>query len=161
MSWDQDRLAPVETLLYRGNRVKVGSFECAADHACFPISEALDNDVFVVPRRPLWIRRDAGDYRFVAPGAVLLHRAGSTLQRRRVSDSGERTYWFGVHPEVFVNTLRRYQLSTREMGGALIPDLSLRYRLAVLLKQIEGVLGDPLPVQGLGRVGPKAFRIPE
>ena len=138
MSWYQDRLSPVETLIYRGDRVKIGSFECAADHPCFPVSKALDNDVFVVPRRPVWIRRDDGDYRFVGPGAILLHRAGSKLERRRVSDSGERTYWFGVHPNVFVNTLQRYRLSTHEMGGALIPDPSLRYRFAVLLKQLEG-----------------------
>ncbi len=39
MSWNQDHLAPVETLLYRSDLVKVGTFECAADDPCFRVSE--------------------------------------------------------------------------------------------------------------------------
>lgn len=137
MSWTQDHLAPVETLLFQSDLVKVGSFVCAADDPCFPVSESLDNDVFVMPKTPLWIKRDDGEYRFVEPGAILMHRAGQTLARRRAADSGERTYWFGVHPDVFVDALERYELPTREMGGALIADPPLRYKLALLLKKLQ------------------------
>jgi len=137
MSWNHDHLAPVETLLFRSDRVKVGTFECAADDPCFRVSETLDNDVFVLPRKPVWIRRDADEYQFVEPGAILMHRAGSRLERRRASNAGERTYWFGVHPDIFVGALRRYDLSTEDMGGALIADLQFHHRLAVLLKHIE------------------------
>ncbi len=147
MSWDHDCLAPVETLLFRSDLVKVGCFTGTADHPCFPVSESLDNDVFVLPRRPIWIRRDNDDYRFVEPGAILMHRAGCTLERRRVSDSGERTYWFGVHPDIFVDALQRHELSTKEMGGALIADLHVRYRLAMLLKQVKSALKDRLAVE--------------
>ncbi len=147
MSWDHDHLAPVETLLFGSDLVKVGCFTCAAEHPCFPVSESLDNDVFVLPRRPVWIRRDNGDYRFVEPGAILMHRAGSTLERRRASDLGERTYWFGVHPDVFLDALQRYELSTKNMGGALIADLHIQYRLALLLQQVKSPRTDRLAVE--------------
>ena len=147
MSWNYDHLAPVETLLFQSNLVKVGTFECAADDPCFRVSETLDNDVFVLPRKPLWIRRNADEYQFVEPGAILMHRAGSRLERRRALSSGERTYWFGVHPDSFVGALERYDLSTEDMGGALIADLQFHLRLAVLLKQIECDQWDRLAVE--------------
>ncbi len=137
MPWTQDNLAPVETLLFRSDLVKVGSFICSADDPCFRVSKALDNDVFVMPKMPVWVRRDRGNYRFVEPGAILMHRAGQTLQRRRVASSGERTYWFGVHPEIFLAALDQYQLPTEEMGGALIVSPKFRYRMALLIKQLE------------------------
>ena len=136
MAWNNDHLSAVETLVFRSELVKVGRFVCAADHPCFPLSRCLDNDVFVVPTKPVWIRRNAGVYRFAEPGAVLMHRAGSMLERRRATDVGERTYWFGVHPDVFVDTLQRHGLPTEAMGGALIPDLGLRYRLALFFRQL-------------------------
>ena len=147
MSWDHDHLAPVETLLYRSDLIKVGTFVCDVAHPCFSVSESLDNDVFVLPKRPVWIRRNAGEYRFVEPGAILMHRAGSMLERRRASGTGERTYWFGVHPDVFVDALRRHDLSTEEMGGALIADPQLRYRLALFLKHLEQSPSDRLAVE--------------
>ena len=147
MSWNYDHLAPVETLLFQSDLVKVGTFECAADDPCFRVSETLDNDVFVLPRMPVWIRRNADEYQFVEPGAILMHRAGSRLERRRASDSGERTYWFGVRPESFIDALRRYDLSTEDMGVGLIADLQFHHRLAVLLKQIECDQWDRLAIE--------------
>jgi AraC-like DNA-binding protein len=147
MSWNHDHLAPVETLLFRSDLVKVGSFECGSDHPCFAVSESLDNDVFVLPRKPVWIRRDAGDFRFVEPGALLMHRAGSTLERRRADGFGERTFWFGVHPAVFVDTLRRFGLSTSDMGGAQITNLTTAYRLALLLKKLQQLPCEQLSVE--------------
>jgi len=147
MSWNHDNLAPVETLLFRSKLVKVGTFECAADDPCFRVSEPLDNDVFVLPRKPVWVRRDGDEYQFVEPGGILMHRAGSRLERRCALSSGERTYWFGVHPDTFVEALRRCDLSLEDMGGALIADLHFHHRLAVLLKQIECDQWDRLAIE--------------
>ncbi|MEJ2129339.1 MAG: AraC family transcriptional regulator [Woeseiaceae bacterium] len=147
MSWNHDNLAPVETLLFRSKLVKVGYFACAVDHPCFAISESLDNDVFVLPKKPVWIRRNTGNYRFVEPGAILMHRAGSTIERRRATDFGDRTYWFGVHPDVFVDSLLRHGLSVHEMGGALIAEPQFRYRLVLFLKQLEANRVDRLTVE--------------
>ncbi len=137
MPWEADRLAPVDTLLFSSELVKVGSFECSVDDPCFPTTESLDNDVFVLPQNPLWIRRNAGEYRFAEPGAILMHRAGSMLERRSMGEQGDRTYWFGVQPEVFVSALQRHKLSTEDMGGALITDPQFRYRLALFLKRLQ------------------------
>lgn len=136
MPWDNDRLANVETLLFQSDLVKVGSFECPIDDPCFSTTESLDNDVFVLPQNPLWIRRNAGEYRFAEPGAILMHRAGSMLERRCLGQIGERTFWFGVHPDAFVDALQRHELSTQQMGGALITDPQFRYRLALFLKRL-------------------------
>lgn len=137
MPWDHDHLAPVETLLFQSQLVKVGAFMCSTEHPCFSTTKSLDNDVFVLPQNPLWIRRNCGEYRFAEPGAILMHRAGSMLERRCMSDVGEKTYWFGVHPDVFVDALQRHALSTEQMGGALITDPQFRYRLALFLKRLE------------------------
>lgn len=147
MPWTTDHLAPVETLLFRSALVKVGSFECGVDDPCWHRADRLDNDVFVLPQHPLWIRRNAGHYRFAEPGAILMHRAGSTLEKRCSSESGERTYWFGVHPNVFVEALQRHALSTRQMGGALIVEPRFRYRLALFLRQLECGPADQLAVE--------------
>ena len=108
MSWSHDQLTAVDTLLFRGERVKIGRFACRADDPCFSVSESLDNDVFVLPKMPVWVRRDADEYRFVEPGAILMHRAGQRLARRRVAVDGECTYWFGLHPDVFREALRLF-----------------------------------------------------
>jgi AraC-like DNA-binding protein len=147
MAWNQDHLAPVETMLFQSDLVKIAHFTCRADDPSFSVSESLDNDVFVVPRTPVWVRRNDDDYLFAEPGSILMHRAGSTLERRRVSDLGDRTYWFGVHPDVFIDALRRYDLSTQEMGGALISDLKFRYRLALFLKAMKRAPLDKLAVE--------------
>jgi AraC-like DNA-binding protein len=147
MSWNIDHLAPVETMLFQGGLIKVGSFVCAADHPCFPVSESLDNDVFVLPKMPLWLRRDDDEYRFVEPGSIVMHRAGQTLERRRSANHGERTYWFGIHPEQFRAALCHYNLPAHDMGGALIVEPKFRYRLAVLVQQLEAGGVDPLAVE--------------
>ena len=137
MAWDFDNLAPVDRVLFRSGLVKVGCFECADSHPCFRLTAPLDNDVFAFVRRPVWFRRGGGSYRFVEPGGIVMHRAGSEIYRRSAADQGEHAYWFGVHPDIFVETLERHGLSTGEMGDVLIADPLLRYRLNVLVNRLE------------------------
>jgi AraC-like DNA-binding protein len=136
MSWAKDNLAPVETLLYRGPLVKVGRFECPAGHPCFPVTEALDNDVFVLPRLSLWLRRGTGAWRFIEAGAVVMHRAGGKIERQSTSEAGDLAYRFAVHPDLFADTLQSLALSARDIGDALIVEPRIRYRLAVLVNTI-------------------------
>lgn len=138
MSWTEDNLAPVETLLFRSELVKVGRFACPAGHPCFPLTEAIDNDVFVLPRHSLWLRRGTGSYRFIESGAIVIHRAGNTIERRSANETGDLAYWFAIHPDVFADTLRRYALSSRDIADALIVEPKIRYRLAVLVNGIHG-----------------------
>lgn len=147
MSWEQDQLAAVETLLFRSSLVKIGHFDCDADHPCFAVSEGLDNDVFVLPKNPIWLRRDDGEFRFVEPGAILLHQAGSTLQRRCVSQHGDCAFWFGIHPALFRDALQRHNLSSDDIAGAQVAELKLHHRIAMLLKQLQAKLLDRLGVE--------------
>lgn len=137
MTWTKDNLAPVETLLFRGPLVKVGRFECPAEHPCFPLTESLDNDVFVLPRLSLWLRRGTGTWRFIEAGAIVMHRAGNAIARRSPNETGDSAYWFAVHPDLFTDTLQRYALSARDIADALIVEPMIRYRLAVLVSEIR------------------------
>jgi len=69
-------------------------------------------------------RRNADDYLFVEPDAILMHRAGSRLERRRARDAGDRTFWFGVHPDSFIDALTRFGLSQTlyflELAGVIV-----------------------------------------
>jgi AraC-like DNA-binding protein len=136
MTWTNDNLAPVETLLFRSDLAKVGRFECSAGDPCFRVTEATDNDVFVLPRNAVWVRRNTRDYRFVEPGAILIHRAGSAIERRETNEAGDIAYWFAIHPDVFAETLQQYALSSRDARDALIAEPQIRYRLSVLVNNI-------------------------
>ena len=136
MSWAKDNLAPVETLLFRSRLVKVGRFACPAGHASFPVTEPIDNDVFVLPRLSLWFRRGTGAWRFIESGAILMHRAGGMIERRSANATGDFAYWFAIRPEIFADALQRYALSARDIGEALLVDPKIRYRLAVLVNAI-------------------------
>lgn len=138
MSWAKDNLAPVETLLFRSRLVKVGRFACPAGHPSFPVTEPVENDVFVLPRLSLWFRRGTGAWRFIESGAILLHRAGGTIERRSENATGDFAYWFAIHPEIFADTLQRFALSGGDIGEALIVEPKIRYRLAVLVNAICG-----------------------
>lgn len=123
--------------MFRSELVKVGRFECPAGHPCFPVTEAIDNDVFVLPRNSLWLRRGTRDYRFVEPGAILMHRAGSAIERRSTNGTGDLAYWFAVHPDVFADALRRHALSSHDIGEALIVEPQIRYRLSALVSNMR------------------------
>jgi AraC-like DNA-binding protein len=136
MGWGKDNLAPVDTLLFRSRLVKVGRFACPAGHASFPVTEPIDNDVFVLPRLSLWFRRGTGAWRFIESGAILMHRAGGMIERRSANATGDFAYWFAIRPEIFADALQRYALSARDIGEALLVDPKIRYRLAVLVNAI-------------------------
>ena len=147
MAWNYDHLAPVERLLFRSELVKVGRFKCAGTHPCFQLTAPLDNDVFAFVRSPVWLRRGVGNFRFIEPGGIVMHRAGAEIERRRTTEYGEHAHWFGVHPEFFVEALERHGLSTEEMGNALVSDPPLRYQLNVLVNQLEASNAEPLAVE--------------
>jgi len=141
VAWEQDHLQPVERLLFRSGLAKVGRFNCGAAHPCFSRTAPLDNDVFAFVRNPVLFRRNRGVYRFAEPGGIVLHRAGSEIERRGVKAQGDDAWWFGLRPDVFVETLERHGLSTTVMGEARASDPLLRHRLVRLARGLE--LGTP------------------
>lgn len=137
MSWTHDQLTPVDSLLFHSDQVKLGHFQCAADNQYFSVTESLNNDVFVFVRNPLWFRRNQGNFQFVGPGAILLHRAGTCVERRQAGICGDDAYWFGLRPDIFLGLLQRYGLNETEMGDALVATPRLRYQIAMLVTDIE------------------------
>lgn len=147
MTWTHDTLTPVDNLLFQSELVKMGHFRCAAEDLHFRVTESLDNDVFVFVRNPLWYRRGRACYRFVEPGAVLLHRAGASIERKPVCRYGDNAYWFGIRPDVFIELLQRHGLSETEMGDALIAEPQLRYQLSALIAEVESGIAEDLQVE--------------
>ena len=150
MAWKDERLMPVERLLYRGRIVKVGLFDCPANHACFPRTAPLQNNLLVFVRQPLWWRRGAGEYRFVEPGAALLHRAGREVERRSVGNLGDRADWIGVRADVFRATLRESGADpdrVTDHGISLVSSARLRWRAHRLMAELADHRGDALAVE--------------
>lgn len=150
MTWKDDRLMPVERLLYRGRIVKVGVFDCPASHACFPRTAPLQNNLLVFVRQPLWWRRGTGEFRFVEPGAALLHRAGREIERRSVGQLGDRADWIGVRADAFRATLRESgadpdQVTNR--GVSLVSSARLRWRAHRLMTELAEHRGDALAIE--------------
>ncbi len=150
MAWRDERLLPVERLLYRGRIVKVGQFDCPPGHDCFPRTAPLQNDLLVFARHPLWWRRGAGQYRFAEPGAALLHRSGSEIERRSVGERGDRADWIGIRPDVFRATLRENGADpgvVTELGISLVTPARLRWRAHRFMAELAGAGGDTLAVE--------------
>jgi AraC-like DNA-binding protein len=133
-------ILPVEQLLFHGEIVKIGRFDCPAGHSCFARTAPLNNDLFVLTRKPLWWRRGEGTYRFAEPGAALLHRAGSEVERRSVGIAGDYTDWFGIRSDVFEETIQRHGLSDpdiTEKPVALVTNLRFRLRETQLIASLQ------------------------
>jgi AraC family transcriptional regulator len=150
VNWTEERLLPVESLLFRSASVKVGRFDCPADHPCFPRTAPLANDLLVLVRRPLNWRRGGSDFRFVEPGGALLHRAGRAIERRSVGPAGDRADWFGFRPAVFEEALattgaRAGRVADRAVSLPLPP--ALRWRAERLRLALDGNAAETLAVE--------------
>lgn len=147
MTWTRDNLAPVEQLLFRSPLVKVGQFRCTVADPSFPRTAPLDNDLFALARRPLWWRRGHGAFRYIEPGGVLLHHAGTDFERGSAPAQEDFSDWFGVRPAVFREVLGRHGLCPYRLGGAMVARPDWRYRLTALVSRIQRGHADPLMVE--------------
>lgn len=137
MTWYRNILAPVEEVLFHGDAVKIGVFQCPAEDNCFPATESIGNNVFVFARRPIWFRRGCADFRFVEPGGVLFHRAGSTIERRLDEGAVDFTYWFAVRPDVYAEALAAHGLTDDRLVDAVPTSPPLRFRIAALIERVR------------------------
>jgi AraC-like DNA-binding protein len=120
---------PVERQLFRNDTLGVGLFRCAADDQRFPITDPLMNDLFVFANEPLWWNRGHGDWGFLEPGSVVMHRKGSAIQRRAVTAAGDRADFVAVSPDLFEEVLISAGASpvrVTTMLDAIIPDPKTR-----------------------------------
>lgn len=147
MSWSQDKLVAADRLIYRGHLIKVGIFRCSADDACFPLSESIDNNVLVFACRPVWFRRNCPDYRFVEPGGILFHRAGSSIERRVFPGAEDHAYWFAIRPDVFAELLHTHGIAADKIVDAIPSSPMLRLQIASLIGQVRDGQRDSLNVE--------------
>jgi AraC-like DNA-binding protein len=160
-------------VLFESPLVRVGMFRCPADHPRFGDSGPTRDFCFVFPRTAVWIQHE-GRPPFVADATVVpLYNAGRPYLRRRISDEGDRTDWFGVAPDLLRDMLVHHHAPTadaeRELFGCGFakssPRLFLRQRRvfdhvrgaeppdALLVEEsVVGILDDVL--RGLNRGSP-------
>jgi AraC-like DNA-binding protein len=137
MSWHADQDRETDKLLYRGSLAKIGRFRCTPDHPGFQRTPCIDNDVLVLPRNSLWVSRNDSEYFYVEPGSVLLHGAGSEIVRRPAGQKGDDAIWFGIHPDVFSETLERFSWSRESLGTSSMLSSALYLELCVVSAAVQ------------------------
>lgn len=147
MQWSRDKLVPVEQHLYLGRQVRIGLFDCPGDDDCFPVTESVQNNLFVLATKSLWIRRNTRGFRYVGPGSVLLHPSGCTIERQRETGIHDRTYWFAIRPDIYAEVLARYGLGKRLPTDALCPDSSLQLNASGLIQRLRAGTATPLEIE--------------
>ena len=137
MSWLHDKLDPVERHIFRSGLVKVGLFDCPGNHACFPVTESVRNNLFVLATKPVWFRRNTRGFRYVGPGGVLLHPAGASIERQQESSAHDRSYWFAIRPDVYSEIARSHRIDQHLPTDALCPSPAIQLELNVLLRRLR------------------------
>ena len=147
MKWPDNKLEPVEKYLYEGRDVRIGRYDCRADHESFALTESVADDMFVLATRALWLRRSTKSFQYVSPGSVLIHDAGSTIERRQSRDGGDLAYWFSVRPAEFREALSSHGLRTSipRLGMHASPQVQLGF--ASILKEVNADMPSSLSTE--------------
>ncbi|RPJ57836.1 MAG: hypothetical protein EHM24_29140, partial [Acidobacteria bacterium] len=92
-------LLPVERLLYQGELVCVGRFECPSGHALFEDSGPTTTHCIVFPRSTVWIAHE-GEPPFVADRTIVtLYNRNERYRRARIDPRGDHADWIALAPE--------------------------------------------------------------
>ena len=137
MNWPADNIQPVERYVFKSAQAKVGVFDCPGDHPCFPVTESIRNNLFALATRPVWIRRNTNDYQYVGPGEIVLHPAGTTIERRMKSAAHDHSFWFAIRPDVFDEITGSYRLRRQLPTTAMCPTPDVQFELRNLLSQVD------------------------
>lgn len=137
MSWAMEKLLPGERHLFRGNLVRVGEFDCVGGHPSFPVTEPVQNNLFVLATKPVWFRRNTRGFHYVGPGGILLHPSGSTIERRCETSSHDLSYWFAIKPDVYSEITAAHNIEHRLPTSPLCPSPAMQLELGLLLRRIR------------------------
>jgi AraC family transcriptional regulator len=144
------RLSPIDRLLHRSASVAVGAFRCPRGHALFADSGPIENDVFVFPRRRVFIAH-AGGGRFLAdPTLVTLYNRGQAYARTAVDDVDHSDY-FAVDRTLALELVRERDPDVAERPfrfehAPAAPALHFRQRL-LFERLARGEVVDTLEVE--------------
>ncbi|HEX7153419.1 MAG TPA: AraC family transcriptional regulator [Thermoanaerobaculia bacterium] len=104
------QLKPVESLLFRGDVVAVGSFRCPATHPLFRDSGPCSHHTFVFPRTVTRIRHEEGAAFVGNPAGVAFYNQHQRYTRTRVSEL-DASDWYTVAEDVLLDVLGPHDAS--------------------------------------------------
>ena len=105
---------PLDDVVFTSASVTVGAFRCPTWHPSFEDSGAIQNDIFVFPRRGVRLCHE-GDRPFLAdPGVVTLYNKGQRYSRSAVSPVGDQCEWFAIEHELLVDAVARHDPRIRD-----------------------------------------------
>ena len=133
--------------MYQGDLVRIGRFDCHRDDACFPVTESVADDMYVLATRPLWIRRRTKEFQYVGPGSVLFHPAGCTIERSLSHAERDLAYWFAIEPAAFAEALERCGYTGEFPYDVLASDPSIHLRIASILSIVDEGQADSLEIE--------------
>ena len=137
MSWPENELEPVETYLFQGENVRIGKYDCHRNHECFAATESISDNMFVLAMRPVWIRRQSRNFRYVGPGNILLHRAGCTIERKRSTANRDLAYWFAVRDTLFEEALSAHGHTKHAPRRAVLAPPALQQMFACTFQDLR------------------------
>lgn len=147
MGWVTNTCEPIERYIFEGGRVRIGRYDCPSTHPAFGCTEAVLDDMFVLATRAIWMRRNTRHFHYVGPGALVMHGAGATIERRRDADSHDLAYWFAIQPDLFEEALVTMTGRPNLPRYGSTPDARLQLEIALLLRNVERGEVDALVIE--------------
>ncbi len=124
------KLPLLDRIVFESPAVRVGAFRCPVGHPLFRNSGAIQNDIFVFPRRSVWLCYE-GESPFLAdPSVVTLYNRGQRCSRSPASAAGdlirESAELSGGDPYLPVSRRKGSKRQTRPGScGVLVPMLPI------------------------------------
>ncbi|HJQ41023.1 MAG TPA: AraC family transcriptional regulator [Thermoanaerobaculia bacterium] len=100
-------LKPVESLLFRGEVVAMGTFRCEAEHPLYRDSGPCSYHTFAFPRTMTRIRHEEGTEFVGAPGRVAFYNQHQLYTRTRISGI-DASDWFTIADDVLLELVREH-----------------------------------------------------
>jgi len=103
-------LKPVESLLFSGDVVAIGSFRCPAAHPLFRDSGPCSSHTFVFPRTMTRIRHAGGASFVGTPNTISFYNREQQYSREAISEA-DASDWYVVANDVLLDVVAHYDPS--------------------------------------------------
>ena len=101
---------PLERVIYEGELVQVGLFQCPLGRADFAEAGPIKGHLLVFPRTSVCITHDGKDPVIATPNVVMYYNRGQPYRRSPISERGDLCEWFAYGPAVIAEALRPYDM---------------------------------------------------
>lgn len=141
------RLKPVESLLFSGEIVAMGTFRCEAEHPLFRDSGPCSYHTFAFPRTITRIRHEEGTEFVGAPGRVAFYNKHQLYTRTKISgiDSSD---WFTIADDVLLELVREHDPhATPERPFRIADGVSDAQSFLEQRRLFDGALADAMEIE--------------